>query len=230
MKSWRYHFGVLALLLRFASSATLVLAQQSGERSVSPVQSAFEIFTSPDGVFQFKYSSLLLRCTEQRHEANYPGLWVPDSCQAYTPVCDEPGIQDGATLVCVAYSKAKFKDYPTFNAATFSVAEVKRAVTEKECLSGSSDWGLGPGVRGKPVNINHVKFKLFEINDAGIGHSLNGHIYRTFHGNQCYQLSIRIASTSSHVFDRPVKELTQKDWSEVNGRMKQALDSFRFLK
>jgi len=39
-----------------------------------PAQTALRTFTSPDGVFQFKHSNLLVRCTEQRHEQGYPGV------------------------------------------------------------------------------------------------------------------------------------------------------------
>ncbi len=134
-------------------------------------QDTLQIFTSPDHTFQFKYSTLLVRCTEQRHEEGQPGWWIPeDSCESYIPACDDAGSQGSATLACFAYPKAKFKDYPTFNAATFSVAKVKRAVTEKECLSGSPDWVVDPHGSGKTATINHVKFKVFEIDGAGMSH------------------------------------------------------------
>jgi hypothetical protein len=69
-----------------------------------PAQTALRTFTSPDGVFQFKHSNLLVRCTEQRHEQGYPGWWVPEeSCESYTPVCEDPGSQGSSTLVCFAY-------------------------------------------------------------------------------------------------------------------------------
>lgn len=195
-------------------------------------QTTLQTFTSSDGTFQFKYFNLLVPCMEQRNEEGSPGWWTPaDSCQAYTPVCDDPGSQGSSTLVCFAYPKAKFKDYPTFEAATFSVAEVKRAVTEKECLSGSPDWVIVTHGSGKKTaNINHVKFRVFEVDGVGLGHSLYGHVYRNFHRNTCYELSIRMASTIPGNFDGPVKEFTQKGWNEVNGQLKRALDSFSFLK
>ena len=130
---------------------------------------------------------------------------------------------------CFAYPKTRFKDYPTFEAATFSVSDIKSAVTEKKCLGGEPDWVIDPRESGKTVNINDVRFKLFETDGVATGHGLDGHVYRTFHRNRCYELSIRIASTGSWVFG-PVKEFTRKDWDEVNGRLKQSLDSFRFLR
>jgi hypothetical protein len=194
-------------------------------------QTALQTFISPEGAFRFKHSKLLVRCTEQRHEEGYPGWWVPaESCESYSPVCDDPGQQGSRTLVCFAYPKAKFRDYPTFGAATFSVAEIKRVVFEKECLAGSPDWVIDPRGSGKTVNINLVKFKVFETDGVGTGHGIDGHVYRTYHRDTCYELSIRIAVTGSWVFGEPVKELTQKNWNEVNSRLEEALYSFRFSK
>ena len=195
-------------------------------------QTKLQTFTSADGMFQFKHSNLLVYCTEQRHEEGNAEVWVPaDSCEAFTPVCDDPGRQgNSTTLVCFGYPKAKFKDYPTFEAATFSVAHIKSATTEKKCLDGEPDWVIDPRGSGKTVSINHERFTLFETDGVATGHGFDGHVYRNFHRNACYEVSIRIASTDSWVFGVPVKELTRKDWNEVNGRLKQALDSFRFLK
>jgi len=109
-----------------------------------------QTFTSPDGMFRFKYSNLLVRCAEQRHEKGYAGLWIPvGPCNAYIPVCNDPGSQGSTTLVCLGYPKAQFKDYLTFEAATFSVSEIKLAVTERDCLSGSPDWVVYPPESGK---------------------------------------------------------------------------------
>lgn len=197
-----------------------------------PSQTEHHTFTSADGVFQFKYSSLLVHCTEETHEEGNAGTWVPaDSCESFTPVCDDPGRQgNSSTLVCFAYPKARFKDYPTFEAATFSVAHVKNATTEKMCLDGEPDWVIDPRKSGKALDINHERFKLFQTDGVATGHSLDGHVYRNFHRNKCYEVSIRIASTGSWVFGVPVKEFTRKDWRELNARLEQALESFRFLK
>lgn len=185
-----------------------------------------QTFTSPDGVFQFKYSDLLVRCTEQRHEDGYAGWWDPDSCQAFIPVCDDLS-RGSNTLVCFAYPKARFKDYPTFGAAAFLVAEIKGA-TEEVCLRGDPDWVTAGSA--KTANINHVKFTTYETDGVATGHSLEGRVYRNFHGNKCYELSTRITSTSSGIMDGPVKGLTRKDWDEVNARLEQALHSFKFIK
>lgn len=194
-------------------------------------QTTLQTFTSPDGVFQFKHSKVLVRCTEQKHEEGYPGLWAPqESCESYDPVCDDPGSEGSTTLVCFAFPKAEFKDYPSFDAATFSVAEIREAITEYECLSGNPDWVIDPRGSGTTTRINHVKFKVFDTDGVGSGHSLDGHVYRNFHRNTCYELSIRTAATNPRMFEGPAKEFTEKNWKEVSSKLKQSLDSFQFLK
>jgi hypothetical protein len=213
------------------SLATIVVFSLCALSATLCAQTAQQTFASADGTFQFKYPELLVRCMEQVHEEGNPGLWIPaDSCESYTPVCDYPGSQGNRTLVCFAYPKDTFKDYDTFEAAAFSVAEVKGALTQKECLSGSPDWTIDPRASRKIAHINHEKFKVFQADGVGMGHILDGKVYRNFHRNTCYELSIRITSTNPGVFDRPAKELTQKDWDEVSDQLKQSLDSFRFLK
>ena len=205
-----------AMLLGFWP--TLLAAQSQ------PLQS----FTSADRVFQFKYSGLLVRCIESKTQ---PGLWLPDdSCEAYFPVCDDAGSQGSITAVCFAYPKSRFKESPTFEAGTFSVAEVKKINTEKECLVGSPDWVVDPHGNGKTESINGVKFKVFQLSDAGMNQSLVAHVYRTVHKNRCYELSIRMAMASSGAFDPgTIKEFTKKDWNEVDGHLRESLKSFRFL-
>ena len=76
-----------------------------------------------------------------------------------------------------------------------------------------------------------MKFKLFETDGAGSNQSLEGHAYRNFHENKCYELSIRIVYANPALFDSPFnKELSPKDWADVNAQLKGALDSFQFLK
>jgi hypothetical protein len=185
-------------------------------------------FVSPDGVFQFRYTELLVHCTESKKQA---GWWEPqESCEAYFPVCDEAD-QGSVTLVCFAYPREKFKDSPTFEAATFSVAEIKQATSEKGCLGGSPDWVVYPQGSDRTEIVNGVKFKVFEVSDAGMSQGLGGLVYRSFHENKCYQLNIRTAMASSGAFDPgTIREFTKEDWNEVHGRLKQSLDSFKFLK
>ncbi len=198
-----------------------------GLSSPLPAQTALRTFTSPDGIFQFKYSNVLVDCTSalQGDGTDSP---VPESCMSQGQTCDGPG-SGGSTMACFAYPNERFKDKPLFVAATFYVSEIQSTKTEGVCLSGSPDWLVLNSKRGT-TTINHVAFKTFEIGDNWLSGGQAGPAYRAFHNGKCYELGIQ-TSTSRAVFDPgTVKEFTKKDWAEVEGRLRQALDSFVFLK
>ena len=190
-------------------------------------QTALQTFKSQDGVFQFNYSRVLVHCTQQS-EKGYSGSWIPaDECSSQDGICDDAS-SSATAIACFAYPKAKFKEKPTFIAAAFFVAEVEEAATAKACLSGSQNWFVEGTQRAK---INGVEFKVFHISDAWTSGGQTGDIYRAFHNEQCYELGIQAASTSSGAYDPGTfKEFTKRDWEEVQGQLRQPLNSFRFLK
>jgi len=94
---------------------------------------------------------------------------------------------------------------------------------------GSPGW-LVINSNASTTRINHVSFKTFEIGDNWTSGGQSGPAYRTFHNGTCYELGIQ--TNASHAVYDPgtVKEFTKKDLSEVEGRLRQALNSFVFLK
>lgn len=132
-------------------------------------------------------------------------------------------------MACFAYPKANFRDNPRFVAASFFVSEIKSAKTEKICLQGSPDWLL-TSPTSETVTINHVPFKTFEIGDNWAGGGQSGPAYRTFHNGKCYELGIQTVYSRAEFDQGAVKEFSKKDWTEVDSRLKQALNSFVFLK
>lgn len=186
-------------------------------------------FTGPDGEFQFKYSSALIQCQE---EPNGDGvMWTPfDSCSAYFSVCWSES-QGGRVLLCFAFPKARFRDYPTFEAATFVVAEIPQASTSQGCLAGDPDWSrVQIGGQAKSVRIGRVKSEMFRLGSGGMNQSIGSRVYRAFHGNRCYELSIKECWVNPGVFDSPVKKPSAADMKELEDSLQKALDSFRFLK
>lgn len=183
-----------------------------------------ETFTAPDGTFSFRYPGLLIQCQQK-----VPGYyWTPaENCAAYHAVCDGEASEDSTAIACFAYPRNKFTNTGAFEAATFSVEIVNQAVTEKDCLSGPADRIFIPRPH---LTIHGVSFAVFEFGEGGMNQSVGGHMYRVFHGGKCYQMGINVAGASAHVFDPPERELTKADWAEVNRRLEQARDSFRFLK
>ncbi len=173
-----------------------------------------QLFISRDGTFRFNLG-VLVRCTKHSHRA----------CDAYLSVCDNSSTTPGSTLVCFGYP-SELKHYGTHMAAAFSVSRLGRSVTRRECLDGSPDGARSGGT----VAINDVKFRVFHVGDAAMSHYLKGRVYRTFHHERCYELAIRVTWTNPMVLDPPGKNLTREDWKDLNQRLDQPLDSFRFLK
>lgn len=150
-----------------------------------------------------------------------------DECTSQDGVCDD-ALASSRTLACFAYPKGEFKDKPTFIAAAFFVAEVEDSATGKACLAGSPNWLVN---QTEDTKINGVELRVFHISDAWTSGGQTGDIYRVFHDKKCYELGIQAASTSSGAYDPgTVKEFTKQDWEAVSRRLKQVLNSFRFLK
>lgn len=132
-------------------------------------------------------------------------------------------------MACFAYPKDEFKDKPHFVAASFFVSEIESAKTENACLKGSPDWLVIKSKAGT-TTINHVTFKTFEIGDNWLGGGQSGTAYRSFHDGKCYELGIQTVMSRGEYDPGTIKEFTKADWSEVDGRLRQALNSFAFLK
>jgi hypothetical protein len=184
-------------------------------------------FTAPDGTFSFRHSNQLIQC-QQTKQADGGYSWIPtENCVAYFPVCDDEIAQDSTPIACFAYTRDKFTNTESFEAATFSVEVLNQAATEKDCLTKPSDEiFVGRG----NVKIQGVTFAVFEFREGGISQGVGGHIYRAFHQGKCYQLGINEVTATAQTFDPPARELTKDDWRQVEGSLEQARDSFRFLK
>jgi hypothetical protein len=192
-----------------------------------PAQTTLQTFTSPDRVFKFQYSSVLVHCTSQQSEDGYPGSWVPDACSSQQGVCDDAA-SSATTIACFAYPKDDFKDKPTFSAAAFFVAEVRAATTPGACLKGSPNWLI---VSSQSARINSISGKLFRITSEWTSGGQDGEIYRVFHDKRCYEFGIQEATTSPAAYDHEaIKEFTKRDAAKVRASLEQARDSFTFLK
>jgi hypothetical protein len=206
-----------------------------------PAQTSLRAFNSPDGVFQFAYSDMLVDCTKKVPSkptssglprvfvGTPPALSIPDSCQSMEDVCSDLGGQV-STLACFAYPKDKFRDKPVFAAAAFFVGKIEEATTESDCLQGSQNWNPDERETAKLTKINGVAFKVFEIGDNWAGGGQGGPVYRTFRDTKCYELGIQTSVERAAYDPETSKEFTKQDSDEVQRRMKQALNSFKFVK
>jgi hypothetical protein len=189
-------------------------------------QTNAQIFTSPDGDFQFKYSSALIHCTQKPTKPGENVSWVEESCTSQGDLCDDA--TSGTTIACLAYPKDKFKDKPAFSAAVFFVGPVLTATTEKSRLETSQDWLVH---NPQATKINGINARLFHTSDAWLSGADSGEIYRVFQNNKCYELGIQEVEASTGGLDSGTfQEYTAKDRTEVHATLQQPLDSFTFLK
>jgi hypothetical protein len=218
---------------------TLIAFLLCGLAIAGSAQQSLKTFTSADGLFRFQYSDMLVNCMPRQapvspmesgiSEGKQPAVpSYEDSCLSQGAICGGPG-SEGATLACFAYPQARFKDKPHFVAATFFVSDIQSAKTEAECLKGSPNW-LVINSKAAPATINHVTFKTFEIGDNWTSGGQSGPAYRTFHTGACYELGIQTVISRVEYDPGTVKEFTKEDQSEVEGRLRQALNSFVFLR
>jgi hypothetical protein len=191
-------------------------------------QTPLRTFTSPDGIFQFKYSDVLVDCASLGKQENRTGSSVPEACMSQGSICGGMGSEE-STVACFAYPKERFKDKDVFVAATFYVSEILSAKTEEVCLKGSPDWFVIKS-EAETTEINHITFKAFEISDNWTSGGQSGPAYRTFHKGKCYELGIQNVFSRAVYDPGTVKKFTKKDSSEVGSRLRQPLNSFVFLK
>src|SRR5580700_1573111 len=120
---WTQCIVLLGLML---ASLVILAAQEESARKDRKTS-----FTSTDGTFYFEYPASLVRCGRNPTQHD---RWGPDeSCEAFTPVCSDFSGQSDGTVTCIAYPAAEMKG-TNFQAAAFSVSEIKGATTEAECL------------------------------------------------------------------------------------------------
>jgi len=192
----------------------------SGLHGLARKKPAEKRFTSPDGTFTFNYGRSIVKCARDPKQSN---RWIPpESCEAYTPVCSDLYGSGDNTIVCVSYPAATMKG-TTFEAAAFSVNRIN-AHTMAECRNIAE-----PNIRTRHTeNVNGVTFAVSEISDAGLGNGSSGEVYRSFHGNTCYELDIRVAFAEIGGFDPgTVREF---DHETVYRSLKSVLNTFQFLK
>jgi hypothetical protein len=185
-----------------------------------------QMFSSSDGVFQFEYSDLLVRCTEKQ------GYWDPvDSCSAISPMCDNQLSAESRTVVCIAYPKNRLENRPAFQGGTFSVAEIKDATTSTDCLNFPRDEYFDAHSNRTTRILNGASFEQFDFPEGAMNQFLDRQVYRNFHEGKCYELSVKIVTASPGVLvSSRGKKFSKRDSRKVRNRIEQPLYSFKYLK
>ena len=197
----------------------LVIASPAllGAQQGHPAKSTF---TSPDGTFHFQYTYSLVSCRRDQIQAD---RWKPEeSCEAYTPVCSDFGGNSTSTIACIAYPARKMKG-TNFQAAAFSVNELKEPRDEVECLKMQGP----PASVGKAHTeaVNGIRFTVTQTDGVAAGNLIEGQAYRSFHGDKCYELDIRIAFSNAADYESAKKSF---DIKAVRRDLKRTLGTFQF--
>jgi hypothetical protein len=208
--------AAIGFLVAVSSARGLASEPKSVEEPMSASErsrsQAPNTFTSSDGTFRFQYSDSLVACPSA-------------SCNAYFPMCNPEGSN---TIACFAYDKNRMKDYPKFEAARFSVAEIADAASQDGCLSVEHGWKYENPGKLRTTTIHGATFTIIDFSEGGMGNGLEATAYRRFYGGKCYQLTVRIATVSpASISELKFKE---KKLMDVREHLGQALNSFRFMK
>lgn len=194
----------------------------------SSAQGVTKTFTAPNGAFSFNYWEGLIHC-ERKNQGVGDWYRVDEMCGSYQGVCDDLiGSEElQISIACFAYPRNQFTNTQAFEAATFSIETLDDRKTEKTCLVTEPVEG---DEKTGTIRINGSVFTFSDFGAGGGNSGTVGRVYRTFHGGKCYQLGINEGTAQSQVFDPPASPLSDSDEKEINGRLEQALKSFKFLK
>ena len=207
--------------VRTSVAAILFYSLSTGLSAQSPAQ----VFTSPKGEFRMAYSPPLVRCLRDPTHPVEDGAWLPGSCRR--EVCEDQALPSASTVVCVGYAGDEFSQKVAFGAGAVFVAEVAKASTKELCLQGERDWNIQSRVAS---TINDKSAAQFRTTENWMMHSRDSVIERVFNNGACYEIGIQRVHNSTGPFEAGTfKEFTAQDEATVQRRLREALQSFRFL-
>ena len=211
-------------MMAVLSVAAVLVLPTSSQQRLSVHQA--KIFTAPDGAFQFSYPRDFQVCTEGK---------IDPCLQSYIPVCEQDGLD------CVVYPAKQFEG-TSFGAASFQVIEIhadRGAMTPDVCVTpyprkdagNVSEWPEFLISAQHPAEVIGGVLFVHGVNGgAATSHSISVDLYRAFHKQKCFELSLSETGTNPDVADPPMKTLTHAQRKELDESMSQILHSFRFLK
>jgi hypothetical protein len=213
--------GTIAML---AAAALLTLPADSQQRpSVAPA-----VYTSMDSSFRFSYPSDFQVCTA--------GKMDPCRLRFYIPPCEEDA------TICVVYPQKQVEG-TNFGAAAFQVREIAtpgESMTSAACVipptktvraGEPSPWpDFSIPAQHPDETIGGVVFVHGITGGVAMSHSNSVDLYRAFHRQTCYELSLTESQVNPNVFDPPIKTLTPAAQKDMDESLSEILHSFRFLK
>jgi hypothetical protein len=132
-------------------------------------------------------------------------------------------------LVCVVYPAKPFKD-KSFGAASFQVREIlaeHEMMTADICVTpyphkdgdSVSDWPVLISAEHPVELIGGVQFLHGVSGGAALSHSISIDLYRAFHKQRCFELSVSQAGTDPNVSDPPMKTLSAAQGKRLDEAM-----------
>lgn len=181
-----------------------------------------DVYTSPDGAFQFSYPDNYVLLVGERM------LTATQGRNLGFPVCDF-----SSSWVCLIYPIEKLDNYK-IEAAGFSVDVISPITSESECLA------YADRIARPTNNDEHSQPSSFTINGRVFrhvsaekrmsGHAQSSDSYRTFLKNRCYELRIAVSFTdeSSGQQRSPSKSMEAAEADDVRRSFKLVLSTFVF--
>ena len=182
-------------------------------------------FTAPDASYRFSYPNAFEVCTKGK---------IQPCVKSMIPVCDLDA------LACVIYPVKQFGN-SNIGGAAFQVREIM--VSSEEM---TADICVTPYPRdhGTPVQypdflisaehplemIGGVRFIHGTRDGVATGSSIRVGLYRAFHNQRCFELSVSQTGTDPSLSDPPQKTLTSAQQEKLNSTMSHILHSFRFTR
>lgn len=183
-----------------------------------------KLFTVRDGAFRFSYPNDFQVCTQGKM----------DPCiHSYIPVCGQDA------FVCVVYPAQEFRD-TTFGAVSFQVREILRereTMTPDVCVTpyprkdpgGITDWPeFLISAKDPQEMIGGMQFLHGVSDGVAMSNSISVDLYRAFHKQRCFELSVSQTGSNPNVYDPPRRTLTPAQQKKVDQTMSEILHSFRF--
>ena len=204
--------------LAVLAAATLLAQVANSQRRVSMPQTT--TFTAPDRAFQFSYPSGYQICTAGK---------IEPCAQSYIPVCEDDA------LVCVLYPDKQLED-TNLSDVSFQVREIHRdqLMTADVCATPypeeGSKWPEFQVSAKHPTEmIGGVRFLHGGSGGVATGHWSDTEVYRAFHRERCFELSISQSGTDPSLSDPPLEPITPARQKTLDRSTSQILHSFRFL-
>lgn len=211
-------FRAVAALMTIACLSPLANAQQRVSANETTT------FTAADGAFRLSYPKDFQVCTQGK---------IEPCIHSYIPACHEDA------LVCVVYPAERFKD-TSFGAASFQLREIFRMekMTPDVCVTPYPRKVSATVFSGWPdfhVSAEHPLERISGLQflhgirgEGATGHWMSVDLYRAFHKQRCFELSVSQTGINPLLSDPPMKTLTPTQQKDLDETMSRILHSFRF--